>query len=758
MKKYNNTNLGNGQTTTNEDDAKRALLSRDYPEIANYETIQQNEFRHGSMGAIFIPPVFITKIPNVAEPQDYVSKYANKASSISRKEHDKNMQTITEQSAEKAVYDGIHSYFKNSNEDVLVTFNQDISDKSKTNPTWHERDALVINCSRGYILVMEAKGYLTSRSISKAKSSSLTTALNQLSETTAIFNQNHSGNLKKQWEIISTIFASKIDPSLNFCVNCQKYILSPSSRNFVSQLDKILNQIFLKDVTYANDFHYLAKEIIPLRVRISKHLSNTFFMNSTILSKVQENMEEAGSAEMVAFWSKSQFNLAIDWKANTRVLFDSAFSTGKTISMLHCIIQLLKQNQKVIFVIHEDWLKKLYAKDCPSMLKMKIQNHFDQLYQNGQFQNSRQNFKVVEVDLSNKKAFDDLLQNHPDHHFFVDEIKFRFKGMLSDIRNKTGIDCGVTPDLLRHWSSSIPSHLHLWVAVCYNKNGFDTSLLGSRYSTKPQMIHALRNVAETVDHVKSKKNLKIGSKMNEIFYILAGTAFGGASFGSIFGPLGAMLGSAGGLAFGAALSVTPTANNKSNTSLNDTSKLDEVATLQIPNNLTRSFDPKTINAKNYKDGLQQVFTELDSSNLSSESALIVIPWHYFKRDMCGCYKKKTMAEFIAHIDLVYQQFPHRQKPNVYMDQTQVQETKNWVTGPKTNDMITDFNLVNGCEHPIVVVFNRNGFFEHNMSMRSTGLLITVDVPYVSWISNCFCDNPGWTHYPVQSKLEEKMSN
>ena len=139
MKKYNNTNLGNGQTTTNEDDAKRALLSRDYPEIANYETIQQNEFRHGSMGAIFIPPVFITKIPNVAEPQDYVSKYANKASNISRKEHDKNMQTITEQSAEKAVYDGIKSYFKNLNEDVLVTFNQDISDKSKTNPTWHER-------------------------------------------------------------------------------------------------------------------------------------------------------------------------------------------------------------------------------------------------------------------------------------------------------------------------------------------------------------------------------------------------------------------------------------------------------------------------------------------------------------------------------------------------------------------------------------------------------------------------------------------
>ena len=40
MKKYNNTNLGNGQTTTNEDDAKRALLSRDYPEIANYETPQ----------------------------------------------------------------------------------------------------------------------------------------------------------------------------------------------------------------------------------------------------------------------------------------------------------------------------------------------------------------------------------------------------------------------------------------------------------------------------------------------------------------------------------------------------------------------------------------------------------------------------------------------------------------------------------------------------------------------------------------------
>ena len=90
------------------------------------------------------------------------------------------------------------------------------------------------------------------------------------------------------------------------------------------------------------------------------------------------------------------------------------------------------------------------------------------------------------------------------------------------------------------------------------------------------------------------------------------------------------------------------------------------------------------------------------------------------------------------------------QPIVYLEKSQVQEAKNWVYNiPKTKaaDLITDFNLVNGFEHPIVVMFNRDGFFEHNMAMRSTGLLIIVNLPtYESWRAICFSEHPSWSHY------------
>ena len=222
----------------------------------------------------------------------------------------------------------------------------------------------------------------------------------------------------------------------------------------------ILNQVAIKNCRYTKDFYTLVKEILPLRVRISKGLSDAFMMNSTIMNKIQTNLEDAGSATMVAFWSKSQFNVVMDWFNCKRLLFESGFSTGKTISMIYCMHKLLEIGEKVLFVIYVVQSKEQWYKNWPSLLKIKIQHHFDQLQQGGLFSDPQQ-FQVVEVDLHTQKAFDDLCHKYHDFHFFVDEVNFIHKGLVSSIRETVGIKSyGVDVDLLKYWSQKIPPHLH----------------------------------------------------------------------------------------------------------------------------------------------------------------------------------------------------------------------------------------------------------------------------------------------------------
>ena len=174
--------------------------------------------------------MFITKIPKVAEPLEYDQQYQAKSSQIGTQEHAKNLDAIVEQSGEKPVFEGLESYFdKYKNEDVFVIFNQDIPDKSVLKPTWHEIDALVINCTKGYILVIEAKG--------KLHTIALKTALKQLATTKSIIEKNFLTDINENWKIINAIYTSEIETSLNICQSCQHFVISSSKGDFVQQME-----------------------------------------------------------------------------------------------------------------------------------------------------------------------------------------------------------------------------------------------------------------------------------------------------------------------------------------------------------------------------------------------------------------------------------------------------------------------------------------------------------------------------------------
>ena len=162
-----------------------------------------------------------------------------------------------------------------------------------------------------------------------------------------------------------------------------------------------------------------------------------------------------------------------------------------------------------------------------------------------------------------------------------------------------------------------------------------------------------------------------------------------------------------------------------------------------------------LEANNYQDGFEKVFEALKGiDDTFNTAAFIVIPWSgsltYNTDSMtghCKCYEECTPQELMTFLAPIYKKF-NRPEPIVYLEIEHVDQTKTWVTkSNKANDLITSHYLVNGFEHSIVVIFNEKGAFPHNIAMRSTGILVVVDIPWWSWSKIChgfhkFSDRSG----------------
>ena len=70
------------------------------------------------------------------------------------------------------------------------------------------------------------------------------------------------------------------------------------------------------------------------------------------------------------------------------------------------------------------------------------------------------------------------------------------------------------------------------------------------------------------------------------------------------------------------------------------------------------------------------------------------------------------------------------QPVVYLEEHDSSVAKDWVKNPNDRDMITDYEVVNGFEHDVVIIVQKldQNTFEHNMVMRSIALPIIVKIP------------------------------
>ena len=346
FKKSNFTyNLGGNQYTNDIEKVKDLLLERYYPQISKLKDLTPEDFVPGKIGVIQLPRAVLSEIPKIVDFEKYILFGKNPVKD----------QIIYKETAEGTVVSGIRKYFnKHCMEDVFIMFNQEIEGDKRGK--WFERDVLVINLTKGYILNIEAKHYLTSKENMVSQwgynPKKCKDVVEQFQKTLRFFGKK---SLYEKWEIITIAYGTAIDEHVHVCENCSQYVAT-NEEDFDFKLHQVLDTQTAKNRLYVKDFYYLVKEILPTRLKMPGYLTPTsLLMNEEIIDAINHNIDQASTPKNIAYWSTGQYDLFYNWSNPSlrKVLFPSVPGTGKTILMKYVAKNLLDLGHKVAYIIHK---------------------------------------------------------------------------------------------------------------------------------------------------------------------------------------------------------------------------------------------------------------------------------------------------------------------------------------------------------------------------------------------------------------------
>ena len=428
--------------------ALEKLLENYFPSIYDLKSVSKEDFRHGQIGAQFLPNVITSKIPNVVD-FGKLEKLNDKVTELK----------VLCEKTEKDVLNGIKEYFKvQSNEDAIIFVGQEIEydykeGNGKYNRKYYEKDFLILNLTFGYVLNIEVKNHLGKGEV--------LSGCKQLDETKRLFKHQFGEKIDPDWRVILVLYGSSLHLDLVICTECQPYIIT-SKDDFTKKLETItsLNAKTAWKSKWVHDFRFMVKELIPPRVKL----------HDEIIKDIIDNVDKAGSAENIAFWSPDQYHLASFCVEYKRMIFTSSYSTGKTVLLIHCAKELLKKGQKVLFVIFGCSTSK-------SLLHMKLEKLFEEF---------------DEIIIKSTKDLDNWkwLKNYQDYNVFVDELIIGVP------------EVETTENDILDMSELISPLKHFWIAITGNVSLINKKRLSTKFHF-PKLTYPLRNTQEIVEFTKN---------------------------------------------------------------------------------------------------------------------------------------------------------------------------------------------------------------------------------------------------------------
>ena len=406
---------------------------------------------------IIVPCLFLpTNCPEVIDYEKYISEIENakrlknlqeegrnltaeELELVNRYETVKNLEHAKGEFAEKEAYKFLQHCIKG--EEVIVINNFKIMSPEDLEEAVRdfEKDFLIVNLSKRYLMALEVKSDCHQSSLKSAKDqifgSEKKKGTKELVEKWCGANFNEENG----WFFLSAIYFQRKPEDVHFCDECTKFIIIGSE--FKDKFTQITESI--PDPAPNTE--------ASARVEFKKVASSLFFLVSSepvvtpakITRKVEKVVDKAGTAENIILWNEifcltpNQLSLLKD-QSLTRVLFLSPPSCGKTWMMKAKARQLGLKDQKVLILLPS------YAVTYHTLLFFQLQHEFeDNSYVHVDNVKADGFFSIDKSDLMDK------LEKYKDHHFIMDEVSIRSD---SDI------------DLIKRMSEKCHTNL-CWVTV-----------------------------------------------------------------------------------------------------------------------------------------------------------------------------------------------------------------------------------------------------------------------------------------------------
>ena len=110
--------FGNGLNTSDLDEAKNQLLERDHK---NIHKLSLENYKPGLLGTYLVPPVFLTKIPEVLSYADFPQKIEKALAKGNETPKDfEATGEIKSDITERQVFEAFEKYYQNTNQDCLI--------------------------------------------------------------------------------------------------------------------------------------------------------------------------------------------------------------------------------------------------------------------------------------------------------------------------------------------------------------------------------------------------------------------------------------------------------------------------------------------------------------------------------------------------------------------------------------------------------------------------------------------------------------
>ena len=204
--------MGNGFVTTDFAEAAKRLLERDHKAFLDL----LEHYSHGGLGAYFVPNIFFSQVLKVIDfGAAYNAKYED---------------NVKGDVAEHEVFNKLQKYFEGKKDDVLILHSHKFLNDESNN----EKDFILLNLSKGYILVVEVK--TSSSQYSKGKKQ-LLDAKKRIAEIV--------GNVMAttKWKFAGVFIAkSKSEKEMFNCEKCSLFTIIGID-NIINQLPEIEKEI-----------------------------------------------------------------------------------------------------------------------------------------------------------------------------------------------------------------------------------------------------------------------------------------------------------------------------------------------------------------------------------------------------------------------------------------------------------------------------------------------------------------------------------